>query len=152
MTQKAPFPFDPEQMMEFFRQNDFTKTFAEIKMPDMDTDALFAAQRKNMEALAEANRAAAAGYQDLFKKQLAIFEETVAEAQKHMKSMDVKADGQAAGQQAELAQAAFEKAIGNMKELADTAQKANTEAYEIVSKRVRDSIDELNTMAEQMRK
>ena len=69
-----------------------------------------------------------------------------------MKSMDVKADGQAAGQQAELAQAAFEKAIGNMKELADTAQKANTEAYEIVSKRVRDSIDELNTMAEQMRK
>ena len=35
--------------------------------------------------------------------------------------------------------------------LAETAQKANTEAYEIVSARVKDSIAEIRTIAEKMK-
>ena len=151
MFDKSAFAFDPEKMMDFFKQNEFTKAFAEGKLPQMDADALFAAQKKNMDALVEANKAAAAGYQDLFKKQMTIFEETVAEAQKQFKDLDLKMDSKAATAQAELAKAAFEKAIANMKDLAETAQKANTEAYEIVSARVKDSIAEIRTIAEKMK-
>ena len=88
MYDPKTYSFDVEKMTEFFKQNDFTKQFAGMKMPGFDGEAMMAAQKKNMDALVEANKAAAAGYQDLFKKQVAIFEETMAEAQKHMKSFD----------------------------------------------------------------
>jgi phasin family protein len=148
MFDPKTFSFDVEKMTEFFKQNDFTKHFAAMRMPGVDADALVAAQQKNMNALVEANKAAAAGYQDLFKKQMSIFEETMAEAQTHLKSFDAtKLDPEAAKAQAELAKAAFEKALANMQALAETAQKANAEAYGIVSARIKESLAELRTMA-----
>ena len=152
MFDPKTFSFDVEKMTEFFKQNDFTKHFAAMKMPGVDADALVAAQQKNMDALVEANKAAAAGYQDLFKKQMSIFEETMAEAQRHMKSFDAtKLDPDAAKAQAELAKAAFEKALANMQALAETAQKANAEAYEIVSARVKEGLSELREMGNKSR-
>jgi phasin family protein len=91
-------------------------------------------------------------YQNLFKKQVAIFEETMAEAQKHMKALDTtKLDSETAKAQAELARAAFEKALTNMQILAESAQKANTEAYEIVSARIQESMAELREMAQNLK-
>ena len=148
MFDPKTFTFDPEKMQDFFRQNDFTRYFPQMKMTDFNADAIMAAQSKNMEALVEANRAAAAGYQDLFKKQVAIFEETMAEAQKQMKSFDAsKLDAETARAQGELAKAAFEKALSNMQMLAESAQKANNQAYEIVSARIQESMSELRDMA-----
>lgn len=147
MADKTTFGFDPEKMMDFFRQNDFTKAFADAKMP-FDADALMATQKKNMDALVEANKAAAAGYQDLFKKQMKIFEETIEEARKQISEMDLKVDSKSAQARADLAKAAFEKGIAHMKELAETAQKANTDAYDIVSARVRASMEELRALAD----
>ena len=148
MAQKTPFPFDPESMMDFFRNNDFTKALQDAKLPNVDPEALMEAQRKNMDALIEANKAAAAGYQDLVNKQLAIFEQTIAEAQEQLKSAELKMDAETAKERSELARAAFEKAIANMKDLAETAHKANSDAYEIVSKRVKESVEELKALAE----
>lgn len=153
MFDPKTFAFDPEKLSDFFKQNDFTKQFANFKLPGFDADAVMGAQKKNMDALVEANKAAAAGYQDLFKKQIAVFEETVAEAQKHMKSFDTtKLDAEAAKAQAELAKAAFEKALANMQALAESAQKANANAYEIVSARIQESLVELRDMAAKVTK
>lgn len=140
--------FDAEKIGEFFRQNDFTKHLAGLKMPGIDPEALLATQQKNMEALVEANKAAAAGYQDLFKRQLAVFEATMAEAQKQLQAFDpTKIDPDKAKAQAELARLAFEKALANMQALAEAAQQANAEAYEIVSARIGESLAELREMA-----
>jgi phasin family protein len=148
MFDPKTFSFDVEKLTDFFKQNDFTKQLAGMKMPGFDAEAVIAAQHKNMDALVEANKAAAAGYQDLFKKQMAIFEETMAEAQKHLKSFDAtKLDAETAKAQGELAKAAFEKALANMQALAESAQKANAEAYEIVSARIRESMAEIRDMA-----
>jgi phasin family protein len=149
MYDPKTYSFDVEKMTEFFKQNDFTKQFAGMKMPGFDGEAMMAAQKKNMDALVEA----AAGYQDLFKKQVANFEETMAEAQKHMKSFDAtKLDADSAKAQGELAKAAFEKAVGNMQALAESAQKANAQAYEIVSARIKESLEELRDMAAKLGK
>ena len=51
-----------------------------------------------------------------------------------------------------IAKAAFEKALGNMQALAESAQKANSEAYEIVSARVQESMQELRDMASNLTK
>lgn len=152
MFDPKTFSFDPEKMAEFFRQNDFTRQMASLKLPGVDADALMQAQQKNMNALVEANKAAAAGYQDLFRKQMAIFEETMAEAQKQMKGFDAtRLDPEAARAQADLARAAFEKALANMQALAESAQKANSEAYEIVAARIKESMEELREMAAKAR-
>ena len=150
MFDPKTFSFDVEKLTEFFKQNDFTKNLANL--PGFTPETLLAAQQKNMDALIEANKAAAAGYQDLFKKQMAIFEETVAEAQKQLKSLEAtKIDPEKAKAQAELARAAFEKALANMQALAESAQKANAEAYEIVSARIKESLGELRDMASKAR-
>lgn len=148
MFDPKTFTFDVEKMTQFFKDNEFTKQMSAMKMPGMDTETLMATQQKNMDALIEANKAAAAGYQDLFKKQMAVFEETMAEAQKHMASFDAtKLDADKTKAQTELAKTAFEKALANMQALAEGAQKANTEAYEIVSARVQESMAELRDYA-----
>jgi len=152
MFDPKTFSFDVEKMTEFFRQNDFTKQLAKMKMPGMDAEAMMAAQQKNMDALVEANKAAAAGYQDLFKKQMQIFEETISEAQQQMRSFDAtKLDPEKAKASAELAKAAFEKALANMQALAEAAQKANADAYGIVSGRIKESITELRDLATKTR-
>lgn len=148
MFDPKTFSFDVDKLSEFFKQNDFSKQLASMKIPGVDTDALVAAQQKNMDALVEANKAAAAGYQDLFRKQVAIFEETMAEARKHLKAFDTtKIDPEAAKAQSELARTAFEKALANMQALAESAQKANSDAYDIVASRIRESLAELRDMA-----
>lgn len=152
MFDPKTFSFDVEKMSEFFKQNDFTKYLAQMRVPGVDAEAMMAAQKKNMDALVEANKAAAAGYQDLFKRQLAIFEETMGEAQQHLKAFDtVKVDPENAKAQTDLARAAFEKALANMQALAEGAQKANAEAYEIVSSRIKESLAELREMATRAR-
>jgi phasin family protein len=152
MFDKSLFPFDPQKITEMFRTMDLSKMMGEMKFPQLDVTALMAAQKKNMDALAEANKAAAAGYQDLFAKQVAIFEATMAEAQKHMKGFDAKTltpDGATA--QGEIVRVAVEKALANMRELAEAAQKANKQAFDIVSARVKDSMAEIAQMATKLK-
>ena len=153
MFDPKSFPFDLEQMTEFFKANDFTKAFAEPTMPGVDADAILAAQKKNMAALVAANKAAAAGYQELFAKQVEVFETTLAEAQKQVANFDPsKMDADAATAQGEVAKAAFEKALGNMTALAEGAQKANADAFEVVSASVKESVTELQDMAKTFNK
>ncbi len=148
MFDPKSFPFDLEQMTAFFKANDFTKAFATPKMPEVDADSILAAQKKNMETLVAANKAAAAGYQELFAKQVEVFEATLAEAQKQMADFDPsKMDADSATAQGEVAKAAFDKALGNMTALAEGAQKANADAFEVVSAGIKDSVTELQDVA-----
>ena len=148
MTDSPFFAFDPSKFSELFKSNDMTKFFEQAKMPMFDMEALFAAQQKNMEALVEANKAAAAGYQDLFKKQLAMIDEIVASAQSQMSEMKMDAlTAEGAQKQGELMKESYEKAIANLTDLAETAKKVNEEALEIIQARVQAAIEELKSMA-----
>lgn len=149
MFDKNMFGFDAEKMSEMFKVPDMAKMMEGMKMPGFDAQVMMEAQKKNVEALMAANKAAAAGYQDFFKKQMAIFEETMSAAQSQMGSMDGAMSPDAAGKQAELMKAAMEKALANMTELAEAAKKANEEAFAIVQARVKESLAELQAMAKQ---
>jgi phasin family protein len=152
MFDPKTFSFDVEKLTDFFKQNDFSKQLAGMKLPGVDAEALMSAQQKNMDALVEANKAAAAGYQDLFKKQMQIFEETMAEAKRQVASFDAtKIDADKAKAQGEFFKAAFEKALANMKALAESAQKANADAYDIVTARMRESMAELRDLGKKTR-
>jgi phasin family protein len=148
MFEKNMFPFDAEKLSEMFKAPDMTKMFEGMKMPGFDVAAMMESQKKNVEALMAANRAAAAGYQDFYKKQMAIFEETMQGAQAHIASMGEGMSPDSAAKQADLYRVAFEKALANMTDLAEAAKKANEEAYAIVSARVKESLAELQSIAQ----
>lgn len=148
MFEKNPFAFDAEKLSEMFKVPDMSKMFEGMKMPGFDLSAMMESQKRNVEALMAANKAAAAGYQDFYKKQMAIFEETMQAAQANVAGMGESVGPDAAAKQADLYRTAFEKALANMTELAEAAKKANEEAYAIVSARVKESVAELQAMAQ----
>jgi phasin family protein len=148
MFEKNPFPFDAEKLSEMFKVPDMSKMFEGMKMPGFDMNAIMETQKKNVEALMAANRAAAAGYQDFYKKQMSIFEETMQAAQAQIASMGETMSPDSAAKQADLYRVAMEKALTNMTELAEAAKKANEEAYAIVSARVKESLAELQAIAQ----
>jgi phasin family protein len=147
MPDKPAFPFDPEALKDLFKLPDLMQMAKDFRLPEVDSTAIIEAQKRNMDALVEANRAAAAGYQDLFARQLAIFEETMGEARRMLDGIDAtRIDAETARSRTELAKAAFARALENMKSLAESAQKANSDAAGIVAERVRASIAELQDL------
>lgn len=141
--EKFPFAFDTEKMGEFFKLPELDKMFDASKLPQLDVESVVAAQQKNIAALVEANKVAIAGYQEIFKRQVALVEQGVAALKDQMaefQGQPVTADQTA--KNIETAKVAVEKAVADVKELAELAQKANTEAFEIVKARFEEAVSE----------
>lgn len=135
--------FDPTKFMD-----EFSKMVKQYKLPGVDVDSLVSSQRMNLEALTTANRAAFEGLQAIAKRQAEILQETMAETSKAIDAL-TKAGSppDAAAKQAELAKEGFEKALANMRELAEMVSKANEEATNTIKSRISASLDEIKEMA-----
>jgi len=144
-TQNFPFAFPMT-----FDADKLKELFGAAKLPGVDADAMLAAQQKNVEALIEANQVVIAGYQDLYKRQVALFEAAVAETKDKLAQAQVQGQtptAEQATQSVDALKAAFEKAAADVKELAEVAQKANTGAFEIVKTRAEEAVVEFKTAA-----
>jgi phasin family protein len=120
------------------------KLLEQFRLPGIDLPALVDAQRKNVQALQEANQKAFSGALALAKRQAEILEETMREWQAAAKELTSKSSGEnVASRQADLAKKAIEKALANMRELAEMAVNSQAQAYEVIGKRVQSSIEEL---------
>lgn len=143
MTAKTPpAVFDPTKVVELFTS---------AKLPMFDADALFVAQRKNLDAFVAASRTFFAGYQDLFKREMALIEAGLAEARAtfaDLQAQPLTADKAAA--YFEDMRGAFEKAAADTQELAELAAKANEGAFAIVKARVEEALGEIKTAADKI--
>jgi phasin family protein len=138
---------DPSEMMDQFR-----KVFRGIQFPGVDLEPVIDAQRKNMEALTAANKAAFDGAWDLMQREMEMSRESVdavAAIIKDMKAAPSAKDLPA--KQTELLKKAVEKAVENMRELAEMAAKSNKEAFEIVKGRASKSLEEIKQLAQTTR-
>ncbi|MBP2313056.1 phasin family protein [Azospirillum soli] len=127
-----------------FLDFDISKTLGDFKVPGLDVEAIMASQRKNIEAVTAANQLAIEGLQAVLRRQAEILRASVEESSNYVNQ--VVAAGtpeEKAAKQTELAKAAFEKALANARELAELVAKSNSEAAEILSKRVSESLDEV---------
>lgn len=138
---------DPGKMME-----EFSKMLKQYNLQGVDMDALMASQKKNLEALTQANRVALEGLQAVAKRQAEILQETMNEASK---AVDVLSKAgsptEVAAKQAELAKDAFERALANMRELAEMVAKSNEEATSTINARISATLDEIKDMALKMK-
>ncbi|WP_340107682.1 TIGR01841 family phasin [Pikeienuella sp. HZG-20] len=137
-------PFDLKMYADMFKSMDMTKIFDPSAMKGFDQSALYEAQRKNMDALVAAQKAAASGYQDLFEKQVKIFQETMQAAQAQLAEMTRSDPGpETAAKQTEFTSKAFESAVANARDLAEAAKRTNVETYEIVRARIEENMKDL---------
>jgi len=139
--------FDPAKMAD-----EFAKMASTYKVPALDMNTLFAGQRKNIEALTTANKAAAEGLKKVAERQAEILQDSLDEATKAFEKISKSANAKdAASKQAELYQNAFTKALANMQELADMVAKSSAEATEVVNARLTESLEEIQALAKKMK-
>ncbi len=138
-SSKMPFgEFDFAKMFEMPKQ------MGDFKFAPVDMEGVVAAQRKNVEALAQANQLAVESMQAIARRQSEIFRSMMEEASSAMREvMAAGSPEEKAAKQTEIVKDAFQRAVGNMRELAELVAKSQTEALDVVQKRVADSLDEL---------
>ncbi|WP_207538129.1 phasin family protein [Sabulicella rubraurantiaca] len=132
--------------MSGFNMNEMMKGFGQMQMPDMQ--ALAEAHRRNLEALAAANRVAMEGAQALARRNMEILQQTMTEmteAAQRLASAEASPQAKAA-QQAEMLKSAYERAVSNMKEIADLIQKSNGEAVGLLNRRFTEAMEEVKTL------
>ena len=119
----------------------------QFKVPGVDVNAIIESRRKDMDALIAANQATAAAMQQVAMKQTEIltqaFQAAQDSAQKLAKGVGGAIDPM---KQAELTRKAYEKALADMKEVGEIAQKAQTTAMSGITARAQQSVQEMTKL------
>ncbi|GAK34529.1 hypothetical protein JCM17846_04870 [Iodidimonas nitroreducens] len=125
-------------------ENAFASLF---KTPNFDVNAIVEAQRKNVEALIEANRVAFEGYKTVSEKQVAfvrtVFEDASGVATDVLNGKTPEAN---ASKQAEFAQDVARKGFDGFREVSELALNVNRDAFGVIQKRFTETVDELKAV------
>lgn len=150
MATKTGNPFLDQDFNEMF---DVQKYMQAFQMPSMDNNTIVEAQKKNFEAVSNANRVAFEGAQAMIKRQGEIMRQTMQDATDAMKAMSAADNTEdRVAKQTEVTKKAFENAIQNMHELAEMARKSNTEAVSYIENRLTESFDEVRDGVQEVTK
>ena len=122
---------------------DLGRLVDKFKIPGIDVAAIVEAQRKDLEALAEANRQAYEGIKALAQRRNEILQESLVEWQAAMKEAGGK-DALASG--AAQAKKGVQQAIANFKELADMEAQTRSKAWKVVQDRFQENLANLQKL------
>lgn len=146
--QANPFVFDADKMAEMFKVPGMDQWLQQANAP---LELIMDVQRKNFEALVEANKVAASGYQDLYERMVGIFEESLGRAKEQVDRVQgQEVSAEAAAKNAETMKEAFDKALTDVRELSEMAQKANAGAFDVIRARTEKAVEEFRGAAEKM--
>ena len=126
----------------------FSAMFQQYKLPGFDVQAILDARRKDVEALAAANRVAFGGMEALRDKQIEILRRALNDFQ-GIAQQFATSPANASSNPTEVVQKALHQALADMQEIAQKTQQAQTEAYAIVTKRIEEAAKELKSTLEQ---
>lgn len=121
---------------------EYTKMFAQLNLPGVDIASLMESQRKDIEALANANKTALAGFQSLGFKQAEIFRSAMTELRSMIPQVAALSGGKPTSDAAEVVQQTLHRALSDMQELAAQAMRTQTETFAAVTKRVQERTEE----------
>jgi phasin family protein len=127
-----------------FFDYDVTKLFADFRFPPMNVEAMWAAQRRNIEALSQANQLAVEGVQAMARRQFEMTRQGVEEFSAMMRDMaQLVSPEERITKNTEYAKQMIEKGVNHTREIAMLASKTGTEAAEVLHKRASESLDEI---------
>ncbi|WP_158044032.1 phasin family protein [Skermanella pratensis] len=125
---------------------DVSKLMSEFKLPGVDVESALAAQQKNIQALTAANQLAFEGFQAVARRQSEILRQTIEQTTSIVSELlAAGSPEEKVAKQADLVKVAFEKALANTRELAELVTKSNSEAADVINKRVSESLEELKS-------
>ena len=137
----------PDARPNFF-DFDVTKMFADFRFRPFDVEAIWAAQRRNIEAFSQANQLAAEGMQALARRQIELTRETFEGFSALLRdlSQPVSAEDRIT-KNTDYAKQMREKGVSHGREVVSIAAKAGTDAAEVLHKRATESLDEMRALA-----
>jgi phasin family protein len=142
-------PFFDVDMSKFA---DVSKLMSEFKLPGVDVESVLASQQKNIQALTAANQLAIEGFQAVVRRQSEIVRQTMEQTSSMMTElMAAGSPEDKVAKQADLVKLAFEKALANARELAELVAKSNSEAADVINKRVSESLEEVKAVVAKAR-
>lgn len=122
---------------------DIGKLGEKFNVPGIDVQAIVESQRKDMEALTEANRQAFEGIKALAARRNAILEEALTQWQQAMKDATGK---DALARQGELMHKGVQRAIADFQELAELEAETRTKAWKVVQTRFEENVANLQKL------
>lgn len=129
---------------DFFAQNDFSKMFENYQSSPFDLQAFMDTQRKNIQALSEAQQATVEGMQILAQRQAEILSQMVEDNSSLAKeALSEGTPEDKIAKNADLFKSAYERSIKNLEEMSDLINKSNHQATAIINKRVSASLNEI---------
>ena len=129
---------------------DVTKMMADFRFRPFDVEAIMACQRRNIEALAQANQLTVEAVQAVTRRQIEITRQSLEDMSALLRdfAQPVSAEDRIA-KNTEYAKQILEKSINNGREITLLATKAGTEAADVLRKRACEGLDEIRDFAKQ---
>ncbi|MER8942633.1 phasin family protein [Mesorhizobium sp. M0915] len=122
----------------------FGKFGRDLKLPNVDVEAILAHHAKNLEALEKSARASAAGASALLSRQREMLQDTLRELTDMAQNYRAPGNPQEMMQkQAAFARRSFETALKNAGEMAELARASGTESIEILRSRIKEAMEEI---------
>jgi phasin family protein len=120
---------------------DLNKMMDQLKLPNIDLQAIMEGRRKDLEAIVKANEVALNGIKSVADKQAEMLQTVLGEIGTKLKSM--AQDGNPSAKATEMAQQTIEKALGAMRTLAEANGQSQAQVLDVINTRVQQSIDEI---------
>ena len=137
----------PDARTPFF-DFDVTKMFADFRFRPFDVEAVWAAQRRNIEAFTQANQLAVEGAHALVKRQIEMTQQTFEDMSTMLHDMTQPSSTEdRIAKNTEFAKKVIDKSLSHGREIAALAAKAGSEATEVLQKRATEGMDEMRAFA-----
>jgi phasin family protein len=125
---------------------DLQSMMSQFQIPGVDLAAVVESRRKDIDALMAANQAALDAAQALAHKQMEMLGQAMKDIQQATRDNAAGPSGFDAAKQAEAARKAVERAIADMKELAELAQHSQKDALAHLSARADEQMQEIRAL------
>jgi phasin family protein len=122
----------------------FSRFGRDLKVPNVDVEAILSHHRKNLEALEKSAKAGAAGASSLLSRQREMLQDTLREITDMAQSYRAPGNPQEfMANQAAFARKSFEAALKNAGEAAGLVKNSGTESVEILRNRIKEAMEEI---------
>ena len=127
---------------------DVTKMFADFRFRPFDVEAVWAAQRRNIEALNQANQLAVEGVHALAKRQIEMTQQALEDFSTHVREMTQPTSTEdRISKHTEFTKKMIDKGLTHGREVAALAAKTGVETTELLQKRATEGLDEMKAFS-----
>ena len=139
-------PNSNNNFTDFLSQNDFSKFFEGYSPSPIDMKSFLETQRKNLQAVSEAQQSTLEGIQAIAQRQTELLSQFVEDNSAIAKqALTEGTPEEKIAQNADIFKATYERNINSLQEMSDLIGQSNQKATGILNKRVSASVNELKS-------